>query len=385
MGKQKNSKIKVLVAMSGGVDSSVAAALLKKEGFEVTGLFMHFWSDPALVPLPNKCCSLEALKAARAVASVLGIPLHTLDFRDEFKEEVVNYFISEYKCGRTPNPCVVCNKKIKFGLLLVEAKKLGADFLATGHYARIKKAQGPGPRAQSFHLLKGVDENKDQSYFLWQLNQKELAHLLFPIGEYKKEEVKKLAQKFKLSTAKRPESQEICFVPSDDYRDFLANYLRDSPKLGPIFDLAGNLLGEHQGLPYYTIGQRKGLPIKVTNPVFNPYYVLKLDKKKNALIVGKEEDLYKKEIELRNVSWISDRSPKFLVKCKVKIRYGMEEQDANVKCQMSPKESLRDLTGQAKVKCCQVVFKKPQRAVTPGQSAVIYLKDEVIGGGIIEG
>lgn len=382
-------KKKVVCAMSGGIDSSVAAALLKEKGFDVVGIFCYFWSDPALgIPNPNKCCSSEALKAARAVASTLGIPLHTLDLKEQFKRDIVDYFISEYKSCRTPNPCVVCNKKIKFGKLLEEVKKLGADLLATGHYTRVSrkilnskyqitnKFQISNNKFQNNHLFKGIDERKDQSYFLWQLDQKQLKHLIFPIGNYKKEQVKKLSQKFKLPVTSRPESQEICFVPDDNYRKFLEKYAKNFIKPGKVVDLKGNVLGEHRGLPFYTIGQRKGLGIG--GPVYNPWYVLKLDCKNNTLIVGKDEDLYKKEVNLKSVNWISGKIPQKPMKAKVKIRYGMKEQNASIS-QISNFSSKM-----SKLSKSQILFNKPQRASTPGQSAVFYQGEELLGGGIIK-
>ncbi len=379
----KNKK-KVVCAMSGGIDSSVAAALLTEQGYEVVGIFCYFWSDPSLgIPLPNKCCSLDALKAARSVSSTLGIPLHTLDLKSLFKKEIVDYFISEYKNCRTPNPCVICNKKIKFGRLLKEAKKIGADFLATGHYTRVSReipnikssayAKAlAGRQIPNIKLFKGIDDVKDQSYFLWQLDQNQLKHLIFPIGEYKKDQVRKLAKKFKLPVVNRPESQEICFVPGDDYRKFIKKYAEDFIKPGKIIDLKGNILGEHKGLPYYTIGQRKGLEIDATDPAYNPWYVVNLNCKNNALIVGKDEDLYTKEVNLENVNWISGNTSKKVIKCKVKIRYGMEGQPAVVKLQITNNKS-------------QIIFNEPQRAPTPGQSAVFFADDEVLGGGVIFG
>ncbi len=374
----KSKKRKVAVAMSGGVDSSVAAALLKKQGYEVIGVFCYFWSD-SKTPTPNKCCSLEALKSARAVASTLGISLHTLNFKAEFKKEVVDYFVNEYLSGRTPNPCVVCNKVIKFGKLLSEAKKLGCDYLATGHYARITKslelgAQGSMLEAQSYHrLLKGIDEKKDQSYFLWQLNQEQLKHIVFPIGDYRKEEVRKLAKKFNLPVYRRPESQEICFVDTD-YRKFLKTRINTDKKhglilirKGNIIDERGNILGEHRGLPFYTIGQRAGLGISASKPL----YVIDLDVKSNIVVVGREKDLYSKELTVNDVNWISGILPKFPLRCFAKIRYGMEEQ-------------LAVVSSQSSVDRYKVIFDKPIRAITPGQSIVFYDDVEILGGGVIE-
>lgn len=360
----KNSqKKKVLVALSGGVDSSVAAALLKKDGFEVYGLFMHFWSSGDKENYSNKCCSPESEKIARATASKLGFPLLVLDLKEKFKKEVVDFFIEEYKKGRTPNPCVVCNKKIKFSFLLKEAEKIGCHFIATGHYARIRK------KGNIFYLLRGKDKEKDQSYFLWRLTQKELGRVLFPCGDYLKSQVRKLAQKFFLPTFSRPESQEICFVPQKDYREFLKEAIEKEKIIpGPIFNKEGKKIGRHIGLIFYTVGQRKGLALKVTNSQFDPFYVIKIDSLKNALFVGKFEDLYQKECFLEKVSWISKRQTPLPLNCEVKIRYGAEAAPAQI----------------LKEKNLKVVFKKKVWAPTPGQSAVFYKRDELLGGGIIK-
>ncbi len=355
-------KNKVLVALSGGVDSSTVAALLLEQGFEVGGVHMRLWN-----PERKKT---DAEQSAKKVAEHLGIPLYIVDLGRKFKQEIVDYFISEYLAGRTPNPCVVCNKKIKFGFLLQEAKKLGYDFLATGHYADQGEIKNQKSKIKKFQLFKGIDKDKDQSYFLWKLNQKQLSRILFPLGRYKKEETRELARKFGLHTAERRESQEICFVPGKDYRVFLEEMIpKKLIKPGDIVRRDGRILGKHQGLPFYTIGQRKGLGISAENPAYNPWYVVKLDVKDNRIIVGREEDLYQQKVNLKSVNWILGKAPKGLLKCQVRIRYGMEEQSAIVRHQSG--------------KRYQVVFDKPQRAITPGQSAVFYSGDEVLGGGII--
>lgn len=360
---------KVLVAMSGGVDSSTSAALLKEQGFEVVGIYMRLWT-------PFRSLSFAGQRSAQKVAKHLGIPLHIIDLSKEFKKEIVDYFVSEYLAGRTPNPCVICNKKIKFGLLLQEAKRLECDFLATGHYSRIKR-QIPNSKFQMSNkfqipnskLLKGMDETKDQSYFLWQLSQKQLSKILFPLGNYKKDQTRKLAKKFGLHTAERRESQEICFV-STNYYEFLERIITNKIRKGLIVDTKGNVLGEHKGLPFYTIGQRQGLGIKADNPAYNPWYVVRLDVKNNKVIIGREEDLYQKEVNLKNINWISGRMPEKEVRCQVKIRYGMPAQRAVIRKQLTDNRY-------------QIVFDKPQRAVTPGQSAVFYSNSELLGGGII--
>jgi len=335
--------------MSGGVDSSVSAALLKQAGFDVVGIMMKFWKDGK--SSDNRCCSVESEKLARLVAKKIGIPFYVLNVEKEFKKKVVDYFLKDYKKGNTPNPCVVCNKEIKFGFLINKALSLRADFVATGHYARIKNGK----------LIKGADGEKDQSYFLWQLDQKQLSHVLFPVGGYTKPEVRKLAKKFKLPSAETPESQEVCFI-KDTTNGFLEKYLKTKP--GKIVDVKGKVLGEHSGLWFYTIGQRRGLEIPQ-----GPYYVVEKDFKKNILIVSKDiKDLDKKEAEVFNVNWIA--SQKLPINAEVKIRY---------KSNLAKAKILENGKGKAKV-----VFLKPQKAITPGQSAVFYKGEGLLGGGVIK-
>lgn len=337
---------KIAVATSGGVDSSVAAALLKKDGQDVVGVFMKL-ND----------FSSGAEKRARKVAKVLKIPFKTFDFRKEFKKRIIDKFLEDYKNGITPNPCVSCNKEIKFGLLLEKSLKLGADFFATGHYSRLRRA------GKKFKLLKGKDKKKDQSYFLWRLNKKQLKNIIFPVGNYTKTEVRKLAPKFNLSTSETLESQEICFVPKA-INDFLKKYLKPEP--GRIVDIRGKIIGRHQGLHFYTIGQRKGIGLSE-----GPYYVLDKNLKKNQLIVTKDEkDLLRKEIIIRNINWVSGVEPKIPLKIKVKIRYRHE-----------PATAI--LTKNLKSKILNLKFARSQRAITPGQSVVFYRGDETLGGGII--
>jgi len=345
----KKKKLKVVVGMSGGVDSSVAAALLKRAGFDVVGVFMKFWKDGKSTE--NRCCSVESEKLARLVAKKIDIPFYVINVEKEFKKKVVDYFLKEYKKGNTPNPCVVCNKEIKFGLLINKALKMGADFIATGHYAQIKNKK----------LLKGKDEEKDQSYFLWQLNQKQLSHILFPVGEYKKAEVRKIAGKMKLPTAQTPESQEVCFIQKTT-NSFLNKYLKSKP--GDIIDIDGKILGKHQGLWFYTIGQRRGIEVWQ-----GPYYVVSKDFKKNNLIISKDKkDLETKEFIASNTNWILPQ--KLPINVEVKIRYKSNFAKAKIlNC------------GRNRVK---VVFQKPQRAVTPGQSVVFYKNQELLGGGVID-
>ncbi len=360
MRKLKPKK-RVICAMSGGIDSSVAAALLKRAGFDVIGVFMKFWTAPSQDKLQghwNRCCSPEAEKRAREVASCLSIPFYVYRFEREFKKRIVDYFLKEYKEGRTPNPCVVCNKKIKFGLLLEKALKLEADYVATGHYAMLQRT-----RDKKARLFKGKDKNKDQSYFLWQLNQKQLKHILFPIENYTKTETKRLVKKFKLPVSGVPESQEVCFIQTT-VNNFLKKYLKSKP--GRIIDTEGKIINEHEGLHFYTIGQRRGIKLPG-----GPYYVLDKNLKKDLLIVTKnEKDLYKKELVVKNINWISGNGPKLSLKIKAKIRY-------------RHKASLATIENKLKTKNCKLIFNKPQRAITPGQSVVFYKGREVLGGGII--
>lgn len=327
--------------MSGGIDSSVAAALIKESGAETMGVFMRIYPD-----------SLRGSeKRARKIAQILNIPFFVLDFEKEFKEKIINSFLKEYKRGRTPNPCVLCNKEIKFGLLLRKVKKMGAEFLATGHYAR----------AETQKLLKAKDKEKDQTYFLWQLDSRKLKHILFPIGGYTKKQVKDLAKEFKLPVLGVPESQEICFI-KDICNDFLVKHLKKNP--GNIVNTKGEIIGKHNGLWFYTIGQRKGINVSGKKPL----YVLKKDVKKNILIVtGNKKDLGSKKLIVKNINWISRKAPKLPLRVMVKIRYRTRSSRATI---------IKD-------KAYKVVFDKPQRAITSGQSVVFYKGLELLGGGII--
>lgn len=344
--------------MSGGVDSSVAAALLKGAGFGVRGVFMKLY--------PSSPRGSE--KRARKVAQILKIPFYVLNFEKEFKKKVVDYFLREYKRGRTPNPCIVCNKEIKFGLLLEKALGLKADFVASGHYAKVQKKFVNSQKIR-YSLIKAKDKEKDQSYFLWQLNQKQLKRILFPIGDYSKKEVRDLAKKFKLPVLNVPESQEICFIQTT-VNDFLARYIK--PKPGPILTIEGKKIDQHQGLSFYTIGQRKGIELPG-----GPFYVVKKDFKRNALIVtpfSNDKALCSKSLVAENVNWISGSpSPKALgegLKIKAQIRYGHKAVPATI-------------TKKLKGGKIELEFGRAQRAVTPGQSVVFYLKEEVLGGGVI--
>ena len=345
------------MAMSGGVDSSVAAILLHDRGYQVIGGMMSLWAEeggPA-----NRCCSPEARLLARQVCRTLNVPFHLFDYGAEFKEAVVDRFVAEYASGRTPNPCLLCNKSIKFGLLLQRALELGADYLATGHYARLRR------RDSRYELLKGVDPGKDQSYVLYMLAQEELERLLLPLGEYTKEEVRAIARDRGLPVADREESQEICFAMGD-YRRFLAAQPGVVFERGAIMDEEGAVLGQHRGLPAYTIGQREGLGISAPHPL----YVLEIATERNALVVGPRERLARAELRAREVTFVSGKPSSRPVEIMAKIRYRATE----------AKATLTYLGGgEARVR-----FVEPQLAITPGQGVVFYSGDVVVGGGIIE-
>jgi tRNA-specific 2-thiouridylase len=358
-------KIKVFVGLSGGVDSSVAAALLVRRGYDVTGVFMKNWSEPHLDSHKGPCWIDERRDAMR-VAAKLKIPFLMMDFEKEYKSQVVDYMFHEYEAGRTPNPDIICNKLIKFPLFWREAKKLGADFIATGHYARIKSINSQSAiRNPQYKLLKGVDEKKDQSYFLYAINQEDLSHTLFPVGNLTKTEVRKIAAKLDLPTAKKEESMGICFVGEVKIKDFLQKKIKSIP--GKIVDTDGKVIGKHDGIWYYTIGQRSGLGIGGGEP----YFVVGKDVKKNVLIVARGAShpaLYNKEAELRDVHWISGVEPKLPIKAMVRLRHQHPGGRATVK-------KIGD-----KIK---IIFDKHERAITPGQSAVFYKGEECLGGGVV--
>jgi len=347
----KNFKKRVVVAMSGGVDSSVAAALLKEEGYEVLGVTIcHYDGD-------------KNLEVAHQVAQKLGIPWYILNFNKEFKRLVIDYFCKEYLAGRTPNPCVICNLKIKFGLLLDKAKSLGADYLATGHYAINEYDQ----KSKRFLLKRGVDESKDQSYFLYRLNQDILPYILFPLGRFKKIQSREAAKNFGLKNHKKEDSQEICFIREKDYRKFLRQNISENIQQGKFRDKSGNILGVHQGIPFYTIGQRKRLGISSNKRT----YVIKIDPQENTIILGEEEDLYQNKLIIKDLNFVSSYKFSAPIKLEVKIRYNSKKSSAII----FPYEEDKIL----------IDFEKPQRAITPGQSAVFYQGDTILGGGIIEG
>jgi len=346
--------VRVAVAMSGGVDSSVAAVLLVAQGYEVRGLTMRLWREQAAEDAAE-----ESLAAARAVCAQLGIPHEVVDLREPFRREVVDYFIAEYARGRTPNPCLRCNRLLKFGLLLDYARSSGCEFLATGHYARVQCRDG------EYRLLCGLDPAKDQSYVLYALQQPQLRQLLFPLGERSKAEVRVIADQWGLPVSGRAESQEVCFIADNDYRRFLADYLPGAIRPGPILDRQGRVLGEHKGLPFYTIGQREGLGIAAPRPL----YVLELDVAHNALIVGYAEELGSEALLAEEMSYVAMREPDAGLAVEAKIRYRAPRTPARV----------WPLAGGR----ARVTFEHTLRDITPGQAVVLYRGEELLGGGII--
>ncbi len=352
-------KQRVLLGMSGGVDSSVTGYLLREQGYDVVGITMKVWPQDCISRAEDKCCGPQAVADARAVAYSLGIPHYVVDEADEFERTVIDYFTSEYRAGRTPNPCVMCNEKLKFGNLWAKAEALGCDFIATGHYAIIEHHEN---RAV---LRKGIDPKKDQAYFLFSLRQSQLLRALTPLGTMTKPEIRRIAQSLGLKVADKADSQEICFVPGNDYKAFLRSHLGEQDfHRGSIYDIHGNFLGEHEGIELFTIGQRKGLP--GGSP--RPRYVVDLDPATNRVIVGDAEDLVCDEFEIDNCNWIAPLADES-IETTVKIRYSHPGTAATV--------TLLD-RNRARVR-----LHEPQRAVTPGQAAVIYDGDIVIGGGWI--
>ena len=353
-------KTRVIVGMSGGVDSSAAAALLLEQGYDVVGITLKLWPQDCVSRAEDKCCGPQAVTDARAVCHRLGIPYYLVDEADAFQKTVIEYFADEYRAGRTPNPCVMCNQHLKFGTLIRRARQLGGEYIATGHYARLHR------RDDGRVLLKrGRDARKDQSYFLFSLRQDQLARSLFPLGELTKTDTREAARDARLKTADKEESMEICFVPDNDYGGFLQKANLVQRHQGEIVDLRGRVLGRHEGIEFYTIGQRKGLGL--TSP--KPLYVLELDAISNRVVVGDESGLLRDEFVVERCNWIPFDTPVGSLEVTARIRYNHPGALATV-------TPLAD--GSARVK-----LHAPQRAVTPGQACVFYEDDLVVGGGWI--
>jgi tRNA-uridine 2-sulfurtransferase len=350
---------RVVVAMSGGVDSSVAAALLVEQGYDVTGMMLKLWTGDC-DQAENACCTPESIAQAREVATQLHIPFYVIDAKEAFKLKVVDPFIAAYQSGLTPNPCFVCNQTIKWGQLLNNTQKMGAELLATGHYARILKDE-----TNTCHLIKGIDGKKDQSYVLAGLNQEQLSHTLLPLGGLTKPEVRELARKFSLKVSEKEDSQDLCFVGAQGYRAFLKQYATIEPKPGVIRKVNGEIMGEHQGLDQFTIGQRKG----IGSGLGIPYYVVALDSQKNEVIIGTQEDLGQRIVNTSPFNWISGYK-EINKPVQVKIRY----KATPAPCSFSILEDGG----------VRIVLEKPVRDATPGQIAVLYNEDEVLGSGVIQ-
>ena len=347
--------------MSGGVDSSVAALILKRKGYDVIGVTMRLWTVDRhdLPQAKRRCCSVEDVDYARRACQIIGVPHYYLNLEREFQEHVVDYFCREYSRGRTPHPCIACNDRIKFNHLMRRAAVMDADYLATGHYARIS------PNGSGLRLLKSVDGKKDQSYALFTLGQCELDRLLLPVGEHSKDGIRRMAAEAGLPTARTPESQEICFIPDGDYRSFLSK--RREPKPGQIVDTGGTILGEHPGIHLFTVGQRKGHGLDGNTG--SPRYVVSIDARTNRVVLGPEENLYRRTVWASGVSFVTGNPPVRPMKVTAKIRYNSPESPATLVHHGSHAE---------------VRFHEPQRAVTPGQAVVFYDGEEVVGGGTIE-
>lgn len=348
-------KKRILVAMSGGVDSSTTAAILKREGHDIIGVTMQLWDYG---DEEGGCCSADDVRDARRVADQIGIPHYVVNYMDVFRKYIVEDFIGKYLSGKTPNPCVLCNQLMKFNFLLRRAMELEADYLATGHYAGIEEEGG------KFYICKAKDEIKDQSYFLFALTQKELRRIIFPLGSMTKNEVRAVAKEMNLRVANKPDSQEVCFITGGDYRDFLKVHTKIGNKKGEIVDAGGNVLGYHDGVFSFTIGQRRKLGIAKGKPL----YVVKVEPEENRVVVGEEKDIFKTVLIADNVIWANE-PPSGEAQIKAKIRYRHRESDAVVHAK-SDKEAL-------------VEFKTPQRAMTPGQVVVFYEGNRVLGGGWI--
>ena len=352
--------MKTLIAMSGGVDSSVAAYLIKSQGYDCIGCTMKLYDNEDIGISHNRtCCSLDDVEDARSVAYKIGMPYYVFNFSDGFREKVIEKFVRSYESGETPNPCIDCNRYMKFDKLYERARLLGCEYIATGHYARIEEYNG------QYVLRKAIDETKDQSYVLYSLTQEQLAHTLFPLGNMRKSKVRAIAQGNGFFNADKPDSQDICFVPNGKYAEFLECFTGKTYPTGYFLSVDGAVLGKHKGIVRYTVGQHKGLGISSEEPL----YVKEINTKENTVTLCKEQELYSKEVIVRDINWIAGEAPKGEIRCKAKIRYRQKEQWATVM-----------LIGETTVK---LVFDEPQRAITPGQAAVLYNGDIVLGGGTI--
>jgi tRNA-specific 2-thiouridylase len=354
-------KKKVILGMSGGVDSSVAAALLKRQGYEVIGITLVFLPPELESDRPDACCGSQAVEDARAVSQQLDLRFYAVNRRQKFREQVMEYFCDEYVAGRTPNPCIVCNRDQKFPELLRLAQVLDAEYVATGHYARIQTGEDGLIR-----LCKGVEEAKDQSYFLYVLTQDMLGKILFPLGEMSKEQVRRLAEELGLDVHGKPESQEVCFVADNKYPSFLRKWIPEKLRPGAIYDTDGNEIGRHKGIPLYTIGQRRGIGIAGGEPL----YVLSINPQDNSIVVGSDDQLYRTELVGNGAMWIAGQAPENPIEAQVRIRYNHPGSNALV----TPLEGGR----------VRITFERSERAITPGQAAVFYNGETVLGGAWIE-
>lgn len=354
---------KVIIGMSGGVDSSVAAALLKEEGYDVIGVTLVFLQRELDSDRRKSCCGVQAVEDVRAVCRQLDIRFYAVNRRQKFRERVIDYFCDEYAAGRTPNPCIVCNRDLKFPELLRLAGILEADCVATGHYARVERGENG-----IFRLCKGIDDAKEQSYFLYTLTQQMLAKIIFPLGEMRKEEDKRLAGELGLKVHAKPESQEVCFVapPEAGYESFLKKRIPEKLRAGPIYDTEGKEIGRHKGIPLYTIGQRRGIGIANKKPL----YVVSINPDGNSIVVGQDDELFKSELIGKETVWVSGHTPEKPVEAEVKVRYN----HPGAKALVVPLEGGR----------VKVVFERPERAIAPGQAAVFYHGKSVLGGAWIE-
>ncbi|MBQ7920841.1 MAG: tRNA 2-thiouridine(34) synthase MnmA [Lachnospiraceae bacterium] len=353
---------KVVVGMSGGVDSSVAAYLLKEQGYDVIGVTMQIWQDEAYDMQSHNggCCGLSAVDDARRVAEQIGIPYYVMNFKAPFKEKVIDYFISEYEAGRTPNPCIACNRYVKWESLLQRSLEIGADYIATGHYARIEKLDNG-----RYTIRKSVTEEKDQTYALYSLTQEQLARTLMPIGEYSKNEVRAIAEKIGLSIASKPDSQDICFVPDGKYGDFIVTNSSKAVLPGNFVDTKGNILGRHKGIVNYTVGQRKGLGIAAGERV----YVVEIRSETNEVVLGEDSELWTQRVIAKDFNYVSLDNLRDEISVTAKIRYNHR----------GAKAILRKIDDT----CVECIFEEPQRAPTPGQALVCYRNNYVVGGGTI--